>query len=355
MRTRGRPILGLVSGLLWGAGAAVLINMYGLSALSPLLVYGMTGGAAALSWAWSRRGGRRTSGLPLLVLAVLLPGNLLAQEGACEVWVDPGDTALNWTSPSDPIVIDPDDEDPITVVVWSPEFVEDRNAEIWLEIGGVPVPLRSGPITGNEFIRRFDPDELLTPFGVLPGLHHVGGSIDGVCEVDGYVRVLGNPLSNPLGQAAVALVVVGLGGTLIAGRSPRPAPTRPAPPEPTMQPPAGPPPEPAAPPEPRPAAPPRLPPSLNRPLNRRGRRSHHPPRKHHPNPPASNRHPCRSRPAGFKLASSPKAQRNAGHSLTSAPTPVTTSRCGSVPRRSGGWPAPPPSPKSSCPEQGHTG
>jgi hypothetical protein len=254
MRRSGRPILGLVSGLLWGLGVAVLISMFGLSTLNPPLLYGLTGGAAAISWAWSRRA-YRGSGLHLLVLAVLLPGILAAQEGECEVWVDPGDTNLNSTSPSNPIVIDPDNEDPITVVVWSPMGVEDGYAEIWLEVGGVAVPLRSGSISGNEFIRRFDPDELLTPFGVLPGLHHVGGSIDGVCDVDGYVRVEGNPLTNPVGQAAVALVVIGLGGTWIASRPARPSPSRPAAQKPSVQPepPAEPPPEPEPPPpEPEP-------------------------------------------------------------------------------------------------------
>jgi hypothetical protein len=224
---RGRPILGLISGLLWGVGAAVLINLFGLTTLGPLLLYGAAGVAAVLSWAWSRRGRRHTPPLVLLALVVmvlmlLLPMTAAAQEAECEVGVDPPGMILGATTPSNPIVLDPADNNTITVIVWTSEFVEDEYASIWLDVGGVHVPLRSGSITGNEFIAEFSADNLVTPFGVLPGLHHVGGAIDGMCEVDGYVRVLGSPLPNPIGVTALALVVVGLAGTLFAGRLPAP-------------------------------------------------------------------------------------------------------------------------------------
>lgn len=42
MRLNGRSLVGLASGLLRGAGAAVLINISGLSTLSPLLVIAET-------------------------------------------------------------------------------------------------------------------------------------------------------------------------------------------------------------------------------------------------------------------------------------------------------------------------
>jgi hypothetical protein len=45
--------------------------------------------------------------------------------------------------------------------------------------------------------------------------------IDGACSEDGYIRIAGNPLANPAGQAASAALVVGLLGAWWAGRSPR--------------------------------------------------------------------------------------------------------------------------------------
>lgn len=38
---RGRPLLGVVGGLLLGLGGAVLIQQFGLWPLDPLLLYGM--------------------------------------------------------------------------------------------------------------------------------------------------------------------------------------------------------------------------------------------------------------------------------------------------------------------------
>ncbi|MEN8113773.1 MAG: hypothetical protein ABFS21_05245 [Actinomycetota bacterium] len=239
---RGRPILAVISGLLWGLGVAVLASMYGLTTLGPVVLYGVTGGAAVLSFLWSRHRSS-SNAAPFVAIALLMPAALWAQTGGCEVGVEPPGTLLGDTSLSDPLTIDPDDEETVTVFVWTEEPVEGANAEIWLEIGGVKVPLRSGSITGNEFVREFDADELLTPFGVLPGLHHVGGSIEDTCEIDGYVRVLGNPLTNPVGIAAAAFVVVGLAGTWFAGGAALPLPTEPSAiePKPTSPPPEPPP------------------------------------------------------------------------------------------------------------------
>jgi hypothetical protein len=272
MRRGRRQVLGALSGLMWGVGTAVLINMYGIATLSPPLLYGVTGAAVIVSWAWSSRAGRRTL-LPLLLLLVLLPVAARAQEGECEVGIDPPGVPLSGTTPSRPITIDPADEQPVTVFLFTSEPLDNRHAEIWLDVGGVHVPLRSGPISGDAFERTFNTNDLLTPFGVLPGLHHVGGHVDDFCQVDGYVRVLGNPLANPVGASAAAMVVLGLPGTALAGRplrlptgsstttveSPPPAPpveTPPPTPPPEAQPPPTPPPEAQPPPSPPPQGPP---------------------------------------------------------------------------------------------------
>jgi hypothetical protein len=223
---RARPVLALISGLMWGLGAAVLINLYGVTSLSPAVLYGFTGGAALLSLVWSLRGRRRRSrewGFPVLAIAVLVPTVILAQEGECEVGFEPSGRILSQTSPEDPLRIDPEDGEPITVHVWTAEGVDGADAVIWVEIGGIEIPLRSGQIIGDVFRHTFQPRELLDSLGGLPGLHHVGGTIEGVCEVDGYVRVLGNPLTTPVGIAAAVLVVLGLAGAWFAAGAAEPS------------------------------------------------------------------------------------------------------------------------------------
>jgi hypothetical protein len=211
VRRHGRTALGLITGLIWGLGVAVLIQQLGLLPLNPYLLYGAPVGAALVSVLWSRR--------RMAALIVLIPGLVVAQAEPCPVTVN-GDS-LNESTLFDPVRI-PEGFNKIDVTIDVPKAGQ---GALWVEFGGFQVPVRSGPIQLGAF--PIEKDEL-EPF-VAPGLYQIGGTIDGVCTGSGYIRIEGNPLDSPVGQAAAGAVVIGLLGTWLAGRRPGRQPHEPGP------------------------------------------------------------------------------------------------------------------------------
>ncbi len=210
---RRRAFPGVIFGLLWGLGSAVLVSMYGLRPLDPALVFGLPAGAAVLSALWSRRSGRAATAA-LVVLAVpplQLSAGLVAQD-ACDVWVD--GQYLPGTTISDPVTVD-EDTDPIGVEIHIPDDASDATA--WVKIGGIQIDILSATAEGGGY-REFERSAL--SWFDAPGLYEVGGSVAGHCSDSGYVRILGNPLAHPLGQGAAAAVGGGLLGTMLTGRAP---------------------------------------------------------------------------------------------------------------------------------------
>ncbi len=68
----GQPVVsGAVSGVLWGAGSAVLLQQLGRVALDPMLLLGASVGASLVSGLWALRGERRRSAFLAPVLLVV--------------------------------------------------------------------------------------------------------------------------------------------------------------------------------------------------------------------------------------------------------------------------------------------
>ena len=220
MTRRVRTVMGSIGGILWGAGVAVLVQQYGLWPLDPALAYGAPLAAALMSGGFGRVRARSSgSRVSAAMAVVMVPALIVAfQTGGCDVIVhSAGGAPLSATTPRDPISIDPE-EQPSIVVELVGDAIDDRRGELWIEVGGVPILTRSGIARGG-LLREFNLwDNGLAGFGGAPGIYHIAGSIDGVCSVDGYVRIAGNPLTGPVGLGGAGAVGIGVLLTAIAGR-----------------------------------------------------------------------------------------------------------------------------------------
>jgi hypothetical protein len=155
-----------------------------------------------------------------LVLLLLDPGEILAQNGDCLVRLSfPGrQEILQESSFDDPIEIDLERDIGLMVDLAGPESFAGRKAKVWIELGGVRIDVLEETVRRDRFVREVLPEGSLEQFDVPPGIYHVGGSVENLCSGDGYVRVAGNPLSGLVGQAALGALLVGLLGTWFAGR-----------------------------------------------------------------------------------------------------------------------------------------
>jgi hypothetical protein len=214
MRRVARTGIAILFGVLWGLGVAVLLQQFSVLPLDPLTIYGIPLAAAVLSGAraWVRR--RPPASVSAIVVLLSIPVSFLSlQSGVCEVVLD-GELFLAETSIADPFEVGEDD-DRLEITILGPP--SDAVAEAWVEIGAIPIYFGRSPIPEGE--TTFIVDRESSPVGDAPGLYHIGGGIDGTCSVDGYVKVAGNPMTNPAGPAAAAAVVVGLVGAWWAGRA----------------------------------------------------------------------------------------------------------------------------------------
>jgi hypothetical protein len=222
MTRRLRTLVGAIGGALWGAGAAVLIQQYGLWPLDIALAYGAPLGAAVLSGLWGRTRSARSATASAAVMLLLLPPTVgVFQQPGCRAFVDAADGGfLSESTPADPIRIDPEADAVIRVTVFG-DGIDGRSGRVWIELGGVPVFIERGTAAG-EMYEEFDlRDNGFADLGGAPGIYHVGGEIEGVCSIDGYIRILGNPWTSPIGPAAAGAIAIGLLMTWGAGRPPR--------------------------------------------------------------------------------------------------------------------------------------
>lgn len=227
MKRRGRSILGAVGGVLWGAGAAVLIQQYGLWPLDPALAYGAPLAGSISSSLWGRRGSQRTRRTAATAMLAMIPLAMFAfQQPTCGVYLetDSNSGMLEDTSPGSPFLVDPATDDVIDVDLLTDDTVDGTPGEIWIEFGGIRSFGNHGEVSGS-LEHTFDlTGNGYADLGGAPGIYHVGGSIEGVCAADGYIRIQGNPLTAPVGQGGAGAVGLGLLLTWFAGR-PGKAPT----------------------------------------------------------------------------------------------------------------------------------
>jgi hypothetical protein len=219
----GRIVLGTIGGLLWGAGTAVLVQQYGLWPLDPALAYGAPLAASAISGLWSRSRSKSVARTQTAAALAMIPVLVLAfQQPGCDVTLSTESNfgTLAATSPSSPFTVDPATDSRIIVEVAAGDG-DGRVGEVWIEFGGIPVFTDSDVVSGS-MQGEFDlTDNGYVDLSGAPGIYHIGGSIKGLCTADGYVRIAGNPLTAPVGQAAAGAVVLGLLLTWAGGRPPK--------------------------------------------------------------------------------------------------------------------------------------
>lgn len=202
---------------MWGLGAAILVQQAGLRSLDPVLLYGLPGTTVALSWVWARRGTRRSRVFCGAMVVSMLPTLVVSQAVECIVEVTAPDGAPTTLGPDqDPVEID-DLGAKVRVRVVAPG-AEGADVKIWVEVGGFRIPLVEDPLSGDSFDQHLIPEKL--GLFATPGLYHVGGTVEGLCSAEGYLRIGGSPFTNPMGQAASAALILGLVGTWYAGRAP---------------------------------------------------------------------------------------------------------------------------------------
>jgi hypothetical protein len=219
MTSVGRLTMTALSGVIWGVGLAVLLQQFGLVPLGPLSLYGIPVVAALLSLLWTRSRGRAAVAGSLTIIAVAGVMSVAAlQESGCAAVISADDgnhRDLSDTEIGDPFVVGEDDES-IEISVTGPD--SGNEARAWVEIGGTKITPKtwSEGFSGGDATFRVQRSE--SPIGNVPGIFHVGAEIVGECSIDGYVKIAGNPLTNPIGQGAISAMFLGLIGTWWAGR-----------------------------------------------------------------------------------------------------------------------------------------
>lgn len=173
-----------------------------------------------------------TSVLTLMGLAVSASAQSL--KGGCTVDAtsDLDQTTMTDATRDNPFEVDP--EGSISWVANSPGPIMDHTWVINVDVGGFGVPVARGgdPNTagtqtseGERSIPELveDAEASGVPnaqlLGSLRGIYRVFGSIEGTasCSGDGYVLIVGNPLTELVGQIAAALALVGAGMVFGAG------------------------------------------------------------------------------------------------------------------------------------------
>ena len=170
----------------------------------------------------------------IIVMALAVSASAQSLEGGCTVNAtsDLDQTTMIDATRGNPFEVDP--EGSISWVANSPGPIMDHTWVINVDIGGFGLPVARGgdPNTagtqaseGERSIPELieDAEASGVPnaqlLGSLRGIYRVFGSIEGTasCSGDGYVLIVGNPLTELVGQVAAALTVVGAAMVIGAG------------------------------------------------------------------------------------------------------------------------------------------
>lgn len=170
--------------------------------------------------------------LALMVMGIAAPAWAQSLDGGCTVIANSG---VDATTVLDATQDDPFDVDPAGTLSWeatSPGPIMNHAWQIWVDVGGFPVPLASGgdPNDDGDQISEGSTDVVPAlgritdqtgiPVDTLRGIYLVGGEISGEggeCSGDAYFRILGGFLDSLLGQIGLGAAIVGLIMFLSAG------------------------------------------------------------------------------------------------------------------------------------------
>jgi hypothetical protein len=229
-------------GVVFGVGVAVLLQQHGIWPLDKLGVFllpGILGLLGLIATTLGRVGDTWSPGTVIALVLTLgmvvwgLTGLLEVGEngrlnGGCQVDAasDLDATVVTDTSRANPFSIDPDGG--LSWNATSPGPITDHAWEIWVDVGGFPVPIESGgdPNTGGDQDNEGDVVDVTEyaedrdiPIDELRGVFEVGGDISGeggACDGFAFVELVSDPFETTTAKIALAIAALALIGLLVA-------------------------------------------------------------------------------------------------------------------------------------------
>lgn len=237
-----RPMTGTLLGLVVGFAIAVLLQQHGIWPLDKLAVFLLPAITGLLGMAATTvgRAGEPWSANTVIALVLTLGmaawgltglveiGESGRLDGGCRVEAssDVDDTVVTDTSRGNPFEIDPDGG--LSWDARSPGPIMDHTWEIWVDIGGFPVPVESGgdPNTAGDQSNEGDVPDVTgyaedreIPIDELRGVFEVGGDIEGEggeCDGFAFVELSSEPLETTTAKIALAILVLAVAGLVVA-------------------------------------------------------------------------------------------------------------------------------------------
>jgi len=237
-----RPLTGALLGIVVGLAIAVLLQQHGIWPLDKLAVFLLPAITGLLGMAATTVGRIGDTWSANTVIALLLTlgmavwgltglgeiGENGELNGGCVVVAasDIDDTAVTNTSRGNPFEIDP--EGGLTWLASSDGPIMDHTWEIWVDVGGFPVPIESGgdPNTDGDQANEGDvtditeyADDRGIPLDELRGVFEVGGDIEGeggACDGFAFVELTSEPFETIAAKVALGVAILAVIGLMIA-------------------------------------------------------------------------------------------------------------------------------------------
>ena len=237
-----RPLTGALLGVVVGVAVAVLLQQHGIWPLDKLglfLLPAITGLFGMLATTVGRVGDTWSATAVIALILTLgmaiwgLTGLTEIGEngqlnGGCTVEAssDIDATVVTDTSRGNPFSIDPDGG--LSWVATSQGVIMDHTYEIWVDVGGFPVPIDEGgdpntdgdpDNTGDEPNVTEYSEEQGIPIDELRGVFEVGGDISGeggACNGFAFVEVVSEPFETITAKIALGVAVLALIGLMVA-------------------------------------------------------------------------------------------------------------------------------------------
>lgn len=237
-----RPLTGALLGVVIGIAIAVLIQQHGIWPLDKLAVFLLPAitGLLGLLATTSGRVGPTWSANTVIALVLTLGmavwgltglveiGERGRLNGGCEVEAvsELDETVVTDTSRGNPFSIDPDGG--LSWMATSPGPIQNHTWEIWVDVGGFPVPVESDgdPNTESDQDNVGDEPDVTAyaeergiPIDEIRGVFEVGGDIQGeggACDGFAFVELTSDPFETLTAKTALAVAAIALIGLLVA-------------------------------------------------------------------------------------------------------------------------------------------